>query len=349
MRNKTIAALSLFIFILFAPITAQEKKEQGSHYQEKSQKDFYEQGNALRAKGEWEKALKTWWEGFNALESEGGADPRIGVAFIELATEMKAEKYYGTACDLYLKSLSSQGSKDHRVVVIQEFLAISPFLEQEEYESLKLGLASEDVSKIANRIKQFWEEKDPTPATPGNERLISHWLRIAYAKRNFAENRSSVYATDDRGVVYVVYGEPARRIWGRLGAQSDTEVTENRENNNPAYEIWAYREAKSEGWLAIMFRRIDNTDSYEIVAGVEDFIEGFDHKNKDNRNLLTRYYSDLDDIDPFIGSGFREHKNYSDSDEWSEIHRRERETNQRLMRAILDRAKKRESSFKSNN
>ena len=343
MRNKTIAALSLSIFILLAPVAAQEKKEQGSHYQEKSQKDCYEQGNALRAKGEWEQALKTWWEGFNALESNGVADPRIGVAFIELATEMKAEKYYGIVCDLYLKSLSSQGSKDHRAVVSQEFLAISPFLEQEEYESLKLVLASGDVSKIANRIRQFWEKKDPTPATPGNERLISHWLRIAYAKRNFAENRSSVYATDDRGVVYVVYGEPARRIWGRLGAQSDTEVTENRENNNPAYEIWAYREAKSEGWLAIMFRRIDNTDSYEIVAGVEDFIEGFDHENKDNRNLLTRYYSDLDDIDPFVGSGFREHRNYSDSEDWG-IHRREREEDQRMMRAILDRAKKRESS-----
>ncbi|MFQ5641799.1 MAG: hypothetical protein ACE5IR_27810, partial [bacterium] len=132
---------------------------QGSAFKEKSQKDFYDKGLELRAKGEWEQALNTWWAGSIALEKKGLTDPRISVAFIELATERKAEKYYGTACELYLRGFSGDSLRKYEDVVAQELLAISPFLDGNEYDSLSTALERGNISSAARGIKQFWQNK----------------------------------------------------------------------------------------------------------------------------------------------------------------------------------------------
>ena len=297
-----------------------------------SQQDFYERGVALQARGEWEQALKTWWEGFNALESEGLADPRIGVAFIELATQMQAERYYGTACDLYLKSFSGDSSKEHTAVVTQEFLAISPFLKDSEYKNLKLALERGEASTVATGIKEFWLKKDPTPSTPGNERLISHWLRIAYAKANFDQNMSAVYGTDDRGVIYVLFGEPAKKVWGRIRSNF-TDITEffttTKEKNTGEYEIWTYSTAKSEEPIIFMFRR-DTNSSYGIVADVVEFTKGFDG-------------SELAEIELSLNTRLRDNK-YVPGKGGSVMERRDSERNRQLGKALMDQAKKRDNN-----
>ena len=66
-----------------------------------------------REQGQWEKALRTWWAARNKLELTGEADPRIGIAFIELATGRGAKKYYGTASELYMWAFSLKISDKH--------------------------------------------------------------------------------------------------------------------------------------------------------------------------------------------------------------------------------------------
>jgi len=55
-------------------------------------------------------------------------------------------------------------------------------------------------------IRAFWQKRDPTPATPGNERLVEHHRRVVYALQNFP---SAKKGWDRRGDVYIRYGEPA--------------------------------------------------------------------------------------------------------------------------------------------
>ena len=62
----------------------------------------------------------------------GESDPRIGIAFIELATGRGAKKYYGTASDMYIWAFSPQISDNNQKVVMQEAERILPLLADEE-------------------------------------------------------------------------------------------------------------------------------------------------------------------------------------------------------------------------
>ena len=57
-------------------------------------------------------------------------------------------------------------------------------------------------------VRAFWQGRDPTPATPGNERLVEHYRRVLHAMQHFSEGRRP---WDRRGEVYIRYGEPAHR------------------------------------------------------------------------------------------------------------------------------------------
>ena len=59
-------------------------------------------------------------------------------------------------------------------------------------------------------LKEFWLMRDPTPRTAGNERIREHFRRIAYARKNFV-SPGSQNSYDDRGKIYIKYGEPSYR------------------------------------------------------------------------------------------------------------------------------------------
>ncbi len=294
---------------------------QGSLSLATSQRDFYERGVDLRTEGEWEQALKTWWDGYSTLRREGSNDPRIAIAFVELSTEMKAEKYYGTACEMYFWNFSHENLNNYADVVEEEFVRIAPFLDDKDYEDWWLKLESGEISAVAKKVKQFWRERDPTPTTLANERFILHWLRIAHARKNFTKNRKSVYGTDDRGLVYVAYGEPVRKSWGYFGSKyRDTNsyiVTGNEfldsnvgrgllqqirsSNHYPEYEIWVYQ-SNSEDSAIFMFGKSQKTGIYETISGVEDLISDLTFTNIDHFMLQIMYYEQLIEFDPFFKS-----------------------------------------------
>ncbi len=56
--------------------------------------------------------------------------------------------------------------------------------------------------------EQFWARRDPDILTKLNERVIEHYRRTWYARTYFSFN---VYPWDERGTVYIRYGEPDYR------------------------------------------------------------------------------------------------------------------------------------------
>ncbi|MDQ7054417.1 MAG: GWxTD domain-containing protein [candidate division KSB1 bacterium] len=80
------------------------------------------------------------------------------------------------------------------------FLDIRDILTVEEVASFR---QAEDK---AAWLQTFWQRLDPTPATVANERLIEHYQRLHIARTRYRSPQPRGY--DDRGMVYLRYGEP---------------------------------------------------------------------------------------------------------------------------------------------
>ncbi|MBT4138506.1 MAG: GWxTD domain-containing protein [Candidatus Latescibacteria bacterium] len=95
---------------------------------------------------------------------------------------------------LYLRTVDDQTRallEDIRLIASAEELAA--------YE----GLPEEDRPAF---VRGFWQKRDPTPVTPGNERLVEHYRRVLHAMTHFSSGQQP---WDKRGEVYVRYGPPA--------------------------------------------------------------------------------------------------------------------------------------------
>ncbi|MCK5147623.1 carboxypeptidase-like regulatory domain-containing protein [bacterium] len=60
-------------------------------------------------------------------------------------------------------------------------------------------------------LLQAWQQRDPSPATPENERFIEHMQRFDYAKKYFRSKHQS-RGYDDRGMIWIRYGKPYDRV-----------------------------------------------------------------------------------------------------------------------------------------
>ncbi len=240
--------------------------------------DYYLKGMEYLKTGDWEQALKTWWSGWSVLEMAGKSDPRIGIAFIEIATENKAEKYYGTASELYMWGFSNDDYLRFKEVVIKEAERIMPLLDTDEAKVWKKCIKIKDP-KLCRMIRLFWLERDPRPKTKANERLIEHWERIAYARKHFQKTNHSVYDCDDRGTIYVKYGNPDKKKSGVLGTSSSATAwigpfsfDMRLEDPSPEYEVWAYRGIGTEKPSIFLFSDREGLGSFGLCEGLESVL-----------------------------------------------------------------------------
>jgi len=89
--------------------------------------------------------------------------------------------------------------------------------------------AYEALDENAQRVfrERFWRAKDPDLTTKLNERLLEHYGRVWFARRNFGE---FAYPWDRRGAVYIRYGEPNYRSQsGRVPALTSPKVQQIKE------------------------------------------------------------------------------------------------------------------------
>ncbi|RMD95813.1 MAG: GWxTD domain-containing protein, partial [Calditrichaeota bacterium] len=145
---------------------------------------------------------------FSAIPTTVTALPQLQDSLhraIELVVAGEAEE----ATSLYYKILES--SPDDSVAA-QLFADIKDILTVAEITSYK------QASDKGQWLLRFWQRLDPTPATPANERLVEHYRRLHVARNRYRSPQPRGY--DDRGMIYVRYGEPDEIYSAALGSLS---------------------------------------------------------------------------------------------------------------------------------
>ncbi len=287
--------------------------------------DAYQTGLELRNAGDWRGALDTWLAASQMASSQEQIDFRIAIAFIELAVRHNASAYYAAACEMYLQCFFKKNLFESKNELAQEIERLAPLLSEKQYADWNLSLSQND-SSLGAKMCGFWIEKDPTPTTEINERLLEHWERIAYARAHFTKASNTTYGTDDRGLIYVKFGKPDKSKKGFLGTnknESRNWVPSNFEierqidtfNTLPEYEIWRYSSLPADEPIIYLFGNKDGAGSYGLRAGVEDFIPPRAFSRRSTRYtggflpgavLQIMFYAELRTFDPFFDRRYRE-------------------------------------------
>ncbi len=237
--------------------------------------DLHARGQALIENGDVEGALALWIAARDSLTEMGEEDARIATAFIGAVTEHELVRYEEIASVIFLWGFSGNAAagpareeilaEGRRTFAVADSAAVAYWD----------AIGREDPGALARAIKQFWIERDPTPATLLNERLIEHWRRIAFARRNFVYNFVSPYRTDDRGTLYIRYGTPDRVTRGVLGP-SQADLRERRITIDqvggydlaPQYEIWRYANMHPPDFTYFLFGNTNGTGPFQHVEGI---------------------------------------------------------------------------------
>ena len=127
--NWMLKILKFFLYTSLAICAL--KQPQGFISQLYANQDYFTRGLESKKNGDWQGALKIWWSARYELDKLGKVDPRIGIAFIELATEMKAQEYYNNASEIYLWGFSKPGMFEFPKTVKEEIDRLSPLLGEE--------------------------------------------------------------------------------------------------------------------------------------------------------------------------------------------------------------------------
>ena len=250
----------------------------GAQSQETVESPFA-QGQALREAGNPEEALLLWLRVRDSLSAAAAEDPRIGVAFVETVAEHALERYEEAAASMFYWGFSRRRPDDDARLEIMAEGARTFSLADSATADRWTTVGRSAPAALALAVKRFWIERDPTPTTMANERLIEHWRRVVHARDNFVYNRSSLYGTDDRGSFYVRYGEPDRIIRGHLGVSGSerrlmglSEEYMMRFDRQPQYEVWRYATLHPGEFTYFLFGNTEGTGPFRAVTGLHEVI-----------------------------------------------------------------------------
>ncbi|MDX1638226.1 MAG: GWxTD domain-containing protein [Balneolaceae bacterium] len=171
--------------------------------------EILEDGRQAVKQGNPDKALEIWSKAADRFAG-GITDPRIGIAYIELATDLKMTDYYNRAVEMYHWGFSNPGHSDFEDALSEELERIKPIISRKNLKQWRKLLKDEKYRDFGREVLKFWSWMDPTATSSYNERLIEHWSRIAYSREHFTRNKMSTYRADERAEIYVKYGQPDR-------------------------------------------------------------------------------------------------------------------------------------------
>ncbi|GIV59979.1 MAG: hypothetical protein KatS3mg043_1068 [Rhodothermaceae bacterium] len=180
-------------------------------------------GRAYQHLGDRDNMQRAWRIGYRALEAAGFFDLRLADAYLRsLTAEQRADAGHEETARLYLNVLAVLGQPllpDETTLMGRHMAQLALILPPEVKEEVfAVGPPAEpDPSRwiyrpgAGQRLVVWWRSQDPLPATRINERLHEHLVRVAYAEQHFAyEGRPTGF--DDRGDVYVRYGQPEKEL-----------------------------------------------------------------------------------------------------------------------------------------
>lgn len=253
---------------------------QGHLEGQQSPADAYARGRALIEAGDALGALEIWTVARDSLTEARAEDPRIGHAFVEVVADLELPEYEDLATDFFYWGLSARtaGREPYRTEVLAEGRRTFALVDSATADYWS-ELGAEDPVALALAIKGFWVERDPTPTTLVNERLLEHWRRISDARDRYIYTKRSVYGTDDRGVFFVKYGEPDNIVGGTMSVSSGEQhmigvpqVVIDRYDRFPQFELWRYIGLRHRGFTYFLFGNEGGSGQFRHVEGVHELI-----------------------------------------------------------------------------
>ena len=231
----------LFVGLSVVPVFGQQGAEA-----------VYSLGRAYETDGDTVRALRIWKEGLDSLDVVGQIDGRLSDAYVRAVFRSEAQAAYPRAVRIYLALIENAGAfteeAEQRLVKrhVAQMLTLWPederprLVEGGKAKKGRLHLRPEAGATIA----AWWRGQDLELASPRNERLEEHLLRIAQAEQRYRYDEA-LTGYDDRGAIFVRLGEPDQRevityqeeaglseILGQTGRISLSEMPRN--------EVWYY-------------------------------------------------------------------------------------------------------------
>jgi GWxTD domain-containing protein len=188
---------------------------------------YMELGKTLENQNDMDGAIENYENQIRINPESGEALMRLGFVLLE------RERYWHARQRLYQAIQITSGNElelslaiaatylgDRQFVQAHEAyaqaFAIMPDVQRANYESIALvgtPLEAQYDARVSGDqrlifLQKFWLRRDPTPVTPVNERMLEHFRRVWYAMEKYGENQKPY---DDRGTVYIRYGEPDHR------------------------------------------------------------------------------------------------------------------------------------------
>ncbi|HEX9917054.1 MAG TPA: GWxTD domain-containing protein [candidate division Zixibacteria bacterium] len=145
---------------------------------------------------------------------------------------------------------------EHRI----QYLELKPVMTEDDADSF---LQMTDETQREEWLRKFWKAKDPTPTTERNEFKEEHQRRVAYARQYFGSHFRGNRLWDDRGEVYIKYGEPDERVTqveGVYGVGKEEQEARKQEG-----EVWRYYKYD----LTLQFQDNKLLGFYELTPHVE--------------------------------------------------------------------------------
>ena len=155
---------------------------------------------------------------FSKIKEE---DSDYAKANIRLAEIYYDKKKYTLSTKSYFIGIDCLEDKDTFDFLYDELSILLSPQEKTEFETAAF-------SEKRKLIKKFWIQRDPDPDKLENKRLMEHFRRVRYAKKYFHFTVLPYY--DDRGKIYIKYGEPDSKYKANSGA------VEAKDNESWSYE-----------------------------------------------------------------------------------------------------------------
>lgn len=286
-------SLSILLIIAFLMISASPALS----VNDPAERDYFKEGLSELDIGNYKKAVEIW---ASSLNHSPEPDYKTGYYMIKTVTAHNLRDYYEKANDLYYRGLESDTVTDaDKEYLLADLEFMRPLLGRREANHLE-RLIEDGNADIFSELAEFWNSMKVTVTGTYNERLLEHWERCHYVAANFKTNRR--YAFDDRGQMYIRYGEPDRIRNGMLiynpgfaeyllstrfsssggggmGGAIDASAIENTMHmvrayhEYPTYEVWIYTQLVDNHENVIyLFGNTTGSDVMRLFQTVDDFI-----------------------------------------------------------------------------
>ncbi len=253
--------------------------------QPQNAEDLLRRGLELERQGAPGATLELWQQ---ATAEPDVPSLAIATEFLRIATEHKLRDYYRPASDAFYRVLTADDEESvtaNKEALSAELVRTGYLLDNRQVKSWEKLLEKNDPL-LLEELRLFWEQKDINPGSSYNERLLEHWERIAHARKHyFSESDGEI---DDRGRIYVRYGQPDKISEGQLHL-SPAEVTFTVNQ----FFVSATRVARSgiDNKLRAFIKSLENaTMNYHWSSDKYYEIWVYDRPNSEMENNLIRIF-----------------------------------------------------------